>query len=203
MADEVIDELLVRYLQLLHEYHALREQLNALQVGLYQNIARANFAAERGMRFGQDYYDDRMQASRLIPISTSSEGIPSFTVRSEGDDDNQSAHSVGGQTQSSKDNLIEEPNQDDKANVNPPQKAPRDPLKWFGLITPSAIRQAHTQSVQAVEEVIPRLVSINTEMAQVEIEVRRARKKRAKAEAAAAAAKKSAHHTTSESGVTA
>ncbi|KAI1755402.1 hypothetical protein F4782DRAFT_488418 [Xylaria castorea] len=69
MDQDHIDSLLERYLHLLHEYTSLREELTTLQMGMYQNIARANFAAERGMRFGQDYYDDRMQASRRLVIS--------------------------------------------------------------------------------------------------------------------------------------
>ncbi|KAI1485341.1 hypothetical protein F5X96DRAFT_349226 [Biscogniauxia mediterranea] len=67
--DHHIDALLERYLHLLHEYTSLREQLSALQAGMYQDIARANFAAERGLRFGRDHYDERMQASRRLSIS--------------------------------------------------------------------------------------------------------------------------------------
>ncbi|KAI0862620.1 hypothetical protein F4860DRAFT_471217 [Xylaria cubensis] len=69
MDQDHIDSLLERYLHLLHEYTSLRDELATLQMGMYQNIARANFAAERGLRFGQDYYDDRMQASRRLAIS--------------------------------------------------------------------------------------------------------------------------------------
>ncbi|KAI1742193.1 hypothetical protein F4680DRAFT_42626 [Xylaria scruposa] len=72
MDQDHIDSLLERYLHLLHEYTSLREELATLQMGMYQNIARANFAAERGLRFGQDHYDDRMQASRRLAISCQS-----------------------------------------------------------------------------------------------------------------------------------
>ncbi|KAL2271805.1 hypothetical protein VTJ83DRAFT_1176 [Remersonia thermophila] len=66
---EVIDALLERYLTLLDEYTSFRSQLNALQASMYQCIARANFAAERGVRYyGQDYYDERMQAGRHVHI---------------------------------------------------------------------------------------------------------------------------------------
>ncbi|TGJ87711.1 hypothetical protein E0Z10_g1017 [Xylaria hypoxylon] len=73
MDQDHIDGLLERYLHLLHDYTSLREELAALQTGMYQSIARANFAAERGVRFGQDYYDDRMQASRRLAISCKSQ----------------------------------------------------------------------------------------------------------------------------------
>ena len=63
-----IDELLERYLGILDEYSKLREELSRLQSGVYQNIARANFAGERGMRYGQDHYDERMRALRVLNI---------------------------------------------------------------------------------------------------------------------------------------
>lgn len=66
-----IDALLAHYLSLLDEYTTLRAALNTLQAGLYQHLARANFSAERGVRrYGRDYYDERMQASRRVCISS-------------------------------------------------------------------------------------------------------------------------------------
>ncbi|KAM7223902.1 hypothetical protein V8F06_000918 [Rhypophila decipiens] len=66
--DSTIDTLLQRYLVLLDEYTTLRSKLNQLQSGIYQNIARANFSAERGIRYGQGYYDERMQALRRVVV---------------------------------------------------------------------------------------------------------------------------------------
>ncbi|KAI1457231.1 hypothetical protein F4805DRAFT_198951 [Annulohypoxylon moriforme] len=186
-----IDKLLERYLHLLHEYTTLRDQLSSLQTGMYQNIARANFAAERGLRFGQDHYDERMQASRRVVIVKDNDdqesSVPIFTIAAEpikelgkevaaADNDDDARGVVSG----------EEKDQDADASVASKKIRRKDPLRWFGLLTPMALRQAQAQSIEAVEQVIPKLVSVNAEMAQVEIEVRRARKKRAKAEAAAA-----------------
>ncbi|KAI0526557.1 hypothetical protein F5B22DRAFT_165396 [Xylaria bambusicola] len=254
MDQDHIDSLLERYLHLLHEYTSLREELAALQTGMYQNIARANFAAERGVRFGQDYYDDRMQASRRLAIAYSSQvgastkessesqsgrhpvvlddSVASFTVvnptaiwppasdvegpEATGEDIN--SHPVhrpgagddGSIEQSATKSTNTEshnapmPLPEVDVNVQPwnhtkttasltavagkqatTLKMPSDPLRWYGLLTPMSLRQAQTQSIRAVEHVIPRLVSLDVEMAGVEIEVRRARKRRAKAEAAA------------------
>lgn len=221
MDTDAIDALLERYLRLLHEYTTLREQLNVLQAGTYQNIARANFAAERGMRYGQDHYDERMQASRRVGVATSAAAtadqntvavaaVPRFTVirhgeeREEEDADSEKTSGtdegsgLGGGLdikERGNDNAAErvEERVEDEDDTKPAndkkktkKKMQRDPLRWFGLLTPMALRQAQAQSLQAVEQVIPRLVSVDAEMAQVEIEVRRARKKRAKAEIAAA-----------------
>ena len=175
MTSDAIDTLLERYLTLVHEYTELRAQLNALQVGMYQNIARANFAAERGMRYGQDFYDQRMQAPRRVEI-----GAPpsnAFAVKRLDREAPVSQEPEPDAEEGAADGKDKESSTASVAKL-------KDPLRWFGLLTPMPLRQAQGQSVQAIEEVIPKLVSVNAEMAQVEIEVRRARKKRAKAEAA-------------------
>ncbi|KAI0382870.1 hypothetical protein F5Y04DRAFT_279645 [Hypomontagnella monticulosa] len=194
METDHIDSLLERYLVLLHEYTALRSQLSNLQTGMYQNIARANFTAERGMRFGQDCYDERMQASRRISIVPNDRDVPVFTVtagdteatvsgtgrETASEDGTQSLGEDGGEVgREKKDEEAENAEREKKKQL---QRI--DPLRWFGLLTPMPLRQAQAQSIEAIEQVIPKLVSVNAQMAQVEIEVRRARKKRAKAEAA-------------------
>jgi hypothetical protein len=87
---ETIDALLAHYLTLLDEYTTLRASLNTLQAGVYQSLARANFSAERGVRhYGQDYYDERTQASRRVHItlgssSSSSSGSSNSPAGSKG-----------------------------------------------------------------------------------------------------------------------
>ncbi|KAI0598529.1 hypothetical protein F4775DRAFT_175658 [Biscogniauxia sp. FL1348] len=171
-----IDTLLERYLHLLHEYTSLREQLGALQASMYQDIARANFAAERGQRFGQDHYDERMQASRRLAITLDPhdhdhdhEALPRFTTfstRDTGTGDEESEEGARRETMT--------PRRD--------RDRDRDPLAWFGLLAPLPLRQAQARSVRAVAHVVPRLAEVSAEMAHVEIEVRRARKRRAKME---------------------
>ena len=53
---DTIDALLERYLSLLDEYTTLRAQLARLQTSMFQHLARANFSAERGLRYGPDFY---------------------------------------------------------------------------------------------------------------------------------------------------
>jgi len=60
---------------------------------------------------------------------------------------------------------------------------PRDPIRMFGILTPQALRIAQGRAVKMVEDIIPQLVSVNAEMKEVEIQIRRARKHKAKAEA--------------------
>ncbi len=206
---EAIDALLERYLRLLHEYAVLRERLNGLQTGIYQDIARANFSAERGVRYGPDHYDERMRASRRVVVAVAAPRFTVVTVARE-DPGSSSAGEAPGTEGGGPDgtpNDGEEEEEEERgerggerekdagpahgSGKEEKKKTPRrdgDPLGWFGLLAPTALRRAQSQAVEAVEQVIPGLASVGAEMALVEIEVRRARKRRAKAEAAAAAA---------------
>jgi hypothetical protein len=179
---EEIDGLLERYLGLLDEYTKLRSRLSEMQTSVYQNIARANFSAERGIRYGQELYDERMQASRSLVITAGEDDTPVFEtqfsgeVKMETSADNQSTGTDSEETDAE--------GGDEKGGVGQ-QKKMKDPLRWFGILTPMPLRQAQRTSIEAVEHVIPRLVTLSAQMADVEIRVRRVRKKRTKAEAAA------------------
>ncbi|KAI8715549.1 hypothetical protein NCS52_01062900 [Fusarium sp. LHS14.1] len=179
-----IDALFERYLGLLDEYTQLRKSLSQLQSNVYQNIARANFAGERGMRYGQDHYDERMQAIRLLDIEVDDKEIPSFSII---DAPIEEPEKEEGATTGGNGGESEEKTEKDstKESTQKKPKKNKNPLHWYGIFAPMPLRTAQTQSVQAVENIIPRLVSVNAEMLNVEIEVRRARKRRAKAEAAA------------------
>ncbi|RGP70711.1 mfs-type transporter [Fusarium sporotrichioides] len=184
MEQQHIDELLERYLGLLDEYTQLRQTLSQLQSGVYQNIARANFSGERGMRYGHDHYDERMQAIRLLSISQNKHQSPIFSIlnvpeeeeEEKGEEQDESSATEGHKQGPKPETGEEKPAEKKRKNKNP--------LHWFGLFVPMGLRTAQTQSIKTVEDIIPRLVSVNAEMLDVEIEVRRARKRRAKAEMA-------------------
>ncbi|PKS10316.1 hypothetical protein jhhlp_002067 [Lomentospora prolificans] len=202
MEADRIDSLLESYLHLLDEYTTLRSTLASLQGAMFQNIARANFSAERGVRYGQDFYDERMQATRRVTVDVTGENanVPAFSVvdqaasilehcdTSEGkalevEDAEQSGGSPasGGKSDPPKEQI-----EVDATETRPKKDSRRNPLRWFGLITPMPLRFAQGQAIQIVETVVPRLATINAEMLDIEIEVRRARKRRAKAETEAA-----------------
>jgi hypothetical protein len=175
-----IDGLLERYLGLLDVYTKLRSTLTALQINVYQGIARANFSAERGIRYGQELYDERMQASRSLTITHGEDGTPKFDVvyhrdgieGSQGDGRHEASDAE-------KEHGKEADDEKDKV------QKPSDPLRWFGILTPMSLRLAQSKAIEAVEQVIPQLATVDAEMADIEIRVRRARKKRSKAGAAA------------------
>ncbi|CAG9944592.1 unnamed protein product [Clonostachys rosea f. rosea IK726] len=200
-----IDSLLESYLEFLDEYTRLRAQLSKLQAGVYQNIARANFSAERGLRYGQDQYDERMQASRLLRISAGDDGeddsAPSFHVEkfnssatetppatepdrpSSGEEEQESDDDAPQERKEERDENSAE--QEDKEEKPAGEEAAtstvrKDPLFWFGLLAPMPLRNAQSLAIEAMEQIIPRLVTVNAEMLRLEIEVGRARKRRTK-----------------------
>lgn len=222
-ATSAVDALLERYLALLDEYTSLRAELSRLQAATFQHLARANFAAERGARYGADAYDERMQAIRTVVIgegplqeqqeqqqqNEAVDGVPTFQVvvagadgcgntaaaaaaatdtaepeRKEKEEKSKEEEEVA-DDESSPSSSSERP--DGAEQARRPPDAKRDPLRWFGVLTPPALRQTQACAIEAVGRVVPRLATVDAAMRAVEIEVRRARKKRAKAEAAAAA----------------
>ncbi|RDW59581.1 hypothetical protein BP6252_12668 [Coleophoma cylindrospora] len=182
LSDE-IDGLLARYLHLLDVYTQLKQDLSTLQasvgrsqrrrcmatsrtnlvVQVHQHLARANFSAERGIRYGQDLYDERMQASRLCSITPTASAVD-FAV---------CQPPQGAQTEANP--------ADRDAPLPNPQK---DPIRMFGILTPQSLRVAQSEAIKAVEDIIPKILSTDAEMKEVEIKIRRGRKHKAKAEAA-------------------
>ncbi|KAM3449696.1 hypothetical protein MY3296_006673 [Beauveria thailandica] len=169
-ADRTIDELLERYLGLLDQHATLRASLAATQRDTFQSLARANFSAPRGARYGPDQYDARMQASRRVVITVEEEsGPPTFTVTDD-------AVRLGGGVEAKEEKEVA-----GKGVAAAAAAVRNDPIRWFGVLVPQALRDAQRHARTAVQDVIPRLASVEAEMAHVEIEVRRARKRRAKA----------------------
>ncbi|KAF2643134.1 hypothetical protein P280DRAFT_421700, partial [Massarina eburnea CBS 473.64] len=67
MKDELLaqlDKSLERYLNTLHDYQQAQQRLASHLSAGYFSLAQANFSNASGTRYGEDYYDDRMQALR-------------------------------------------------------------------------------------------------------------------------------------------
>jgi hypothetical protein len=56
----------------------------------------------------------------------------------------------------------------------------KDVLKWFGILTPAALRTAQASSVRLVTEAVPRVVDLDIQLRELEIDIRRARKRQLK-----------------------
>ncbi|KAE9367388.1 hypothetical protein N431DRAFT_486513 [Stipitochalara longipes BDJ] len=197
LLSEEIDHLFEHYLQLLHQYDTLRSSLSTVQASIQQNIARANFDAQRGVRYGQDCYDQRMQAVRRCCVTSSPEGPAVFVVSTVGKDRSAASEGMHKENAESEkpgipayvDGMKEEVDAEETAEGDKPKEdaeekradKPKDPIRMFGILTPQALRLAQGGGIKMVEDIVPKLVSIDAEMKEVEIKIRRARKHRAKA----------------------
>ncbi|CAG8981210.1 hypothetical protein HYALB_00013874 [Hymenoscyphus albidus] len=196
----LIDGLLEEYLELLDQYTNLRAELGKAQSSIQQHLARANFHADRGVRYGASFYTPRMQASRVCRVTSpalASES-PTFSVHpypqkspDEGINDITTKTSSGTSPITSpenfKENLFEDEKEKEKeAGTNGKEKDKNkipDPIRMFGFSTSRELKEAQKESISMIEGVIPKLLGLDEQMKGVEIEIRRARKYRAKAEA--------------------
>ncbi|UKZ55514.1 hypothetical protein TrVGV298_009338 [Trichoderma virens] len=176
MDQDHIDSLLASLLNLVHEYEALQLELSKLTSGVHLNLAKANFAGERGMRYDADHFNGAMRATRGIKITDGEDGVPVFTYKkldSPPDEEDQE--------------------EDEKQEDSPEGESAAAAAQENSEASPEGKdedkeEQDKKKTKKMVEQIIPRIASIKARIADVEIEIRRAKKKRAKAEAAAAAA---------------
>jgi len=141
-----------------------------------------------------------MQAARRCCVTRDHEGAALIAVGAVGEGEGRSAASEGVHEENAEgrksgipadgSGVKEEVDADEtKEGEKPEEEAeksankPKDPIRMFGILTPQALRLAQGGAIMMVEDVVPKLVSIDAEMKEVEIKIRRARKQRAKAEA--------------------
>ena len=103
-----LDELFENYLTFLDQYQKARQELSEHFSSGFLNLAQANRSASAGRRFGKDYYDQRMQASRRVSFEAKNSGPPGIKVTASPEEK-------------------EENQEQTKQNV-------ADPLRWFGIL---------------------------------------------------------------------
>ncbi|KAI5357439.1 hypothetical protein Slin15195_G038010 [Septoria linicola] len=79
-----LDELWIRYLQLLDEYTNAQTAIKKHMSAGFFSLAQANFKSTRG-RYGQDYYDERAVASTRVAIDAQDDSY-AFEIRKSGPD---------------------------------------------------------------------------------------------------------------------
>ncbi|RKF75589.1 hypothetical protein GcM1_233098 [Golovinomyces cichoracearum] len=182
-----IEILLEEYLRLVDEYDRVRQSFCTLHTSARQHLARANFTAARGIRYGKDLYDSRMQALRSCRITEDVEkGKIAFAIYMK---DTKKAHqnlqleekvtenpvkstyASSPKTSSSEDNTGEKTKANSSSTIH-------DPIRMFGILIPQSLRLAQGDFIKIVY-LIPRLVEINVELVEIEIKIRRIQKYRA------------------------
>jgi hypothetical protein len=160
-----------------------------------QHLARANFTADRGIRYGADTYAARMQATRRCrvppsepfvsperPDGSTTASTLAFTVvkaEQETEQRDERKDEAGEGTEEEKERGENEDGEEREKN----QARKDDPIRMFGILTPPALRLAQAEAIKMVETLVPRIITLDTAMKELEIQIRRARKQKAKAEA--------------------
>ncbi|TQS38583.1 hypothetical protein Golomagni_00909 [Golovinomyces magnicellulatus] len=188
-----IEILLAEYLGLVDEYDQIRHSFCTLHASAQQHLARANFTAARGIRYGKDLYDARMQALRLCRITEDVEkGKTAFAIYMK---DTEKVHQnlplelkitenpVESTSASLSKTASSEDNTGEKTKANASSTIP-DPIRMFGILIPQSLRWAQGDFIKIVY-LMPRLVEINVELAEIEVKIRRIQKYRAEARAKA------------------
>ncbi|OJD37365.1 uncharacterized protein BKCO1_700050 [Diplodia corticola] len=225
--EATLDELLKRYLLLLDQYSQARQQLSSELSSGYLSLAQANFNPSSRIRYGQDFYDERMQALRqvtteetdsklyrsirlldppneptadekktkdtAVPTDKNKEGteinanddvsasVAQLSLDHEVEDESKSRQvhpgSKPGESDLGRDGEKTE-NFDEAQEKEGASRKPRvdDPIRWFGILVPPALRNAQGRFIQAVEGPVPKLVNVAAGMRELEIEIGRARK---------------------------
>ncbi|KAF1947228.1 hypothetical protein EJ02DRAFT_430056 [Clathrospora elynae] len=203
-----LDSLLERYLHTLDKYEKVGRELSKQLSSGYMSLAQANFHnSSSAIKYGQDCYDERMQAIRKINISEDGKtSRPHFSVQSDkaarqgvkttdADTPMHQTEADGKASQSKNTELPSQPikaeepletnsaadenqTQDPNDSEEPTKSSEKsnDPLRWFGILVPPALRTAQATFVGAVEGPIPQLATIARDLRMQEIEVRRVRR---------------------------
>ncbi|KAI7230363.1 hypothetical protein KC330_g6996 [Hortaea werneckii] len=195
-----LDDLWVKYLDCLDQYQRAQESVQkALSSGFF-SLAQANFKSSAGRRYGQDFYDERMKASKRVQIvdngddhvlaismnhavapGHSSKGPNHKTEASQqpsppstpvaDDEDVKAAEKPKEPT-----NLGDKKDQDSETSGVAHQPATRSPLTWFGILTPRELRSAQQSFSTAISSPTESAVNAAREMRQLEAEINRTRK---------------------------
>jgi coiled-coil domain-containing protein 115 len=128
------------------------------------DLARANHSGTK--RYGQDYYDYRMQAQRIVNINTD---IAAKASAANGISNGHVDTDPPAVKLSVKSRLSYFNGESDIIKL-------KDPLTWFGLLTPQPLRSAQAAFAQTVEHSIPRVLNATSQLRQMEIEIGRLRK---------------------------
>ncbi|TID17100.1 hypothetical protein E2P81_ATG09655 [Venturia nashicola] len=176
-----LDVLFEQYLNLLDQYQKIRQQLSTQLSSGYISLAQANFASASRARYGPDYYDERMQASREITIAEKNVGREDFVVNCSLNPGEQSKRDTESESvptepdsEEAKDNATPTKIEAD-VNVKP-KIDQRDPIRWFGLLVPPPLRSAQSKFIAIVEGPVPQLINLTKELRALEIEIGRTRK---------------------------
>ena len=203
-----LDALWTSYLSHLDAYTEHQKLLQKHMSSGFLSLAKANFNARDGVRrYGKDYYHHRAVATKRVNITESEaenekpgvnilrwtppkhdegeESDAAVEVEKVGEKDEEVTQQPSPPSTPDNSTSQEARNLNDKqSSVRNPAKTPleSDPLRWFGILVPPALRSAQTSFSSAVDNAIAEAVNAARAMRECEVEIRKLRKEIRKAE---------------------
>jgi len=179
--DSRLDALWEEYLGLLDQYTRAREEISKLMSAGFFSLAQANRSPMHSRRYGQDWYDERMKATRrcqvVEPSEYASDEMPGSRhhhivlvawtptpaledLHGSGDAESQPAR-------------LNESDDEPKQQPSPPGRptppstspteaakdtqnskpvSPMDPIRWYGILVPPELRKSQASFTSAIHE---------------------------------------------------
>ncbi|KAG8628865.1 hypothetical protein KVT40_002730 [Elsinoe batatas] len=180
-AKQDLQALWIKYLGFLDQYSKAQQEIAKYHSSGTFFLAEANFKNTTRTRYGQDYYDERMQAATRYSVADT----PSTTLRLERRESSQTdvtASKVNGKVASEAteagDYAAEKPAQDLDGDSAP------DPIKWFGILVPPQLRSCQKSFLDMATGPIIAAINASRSLREVETSIRKIRKDIRKAERA-------------------
>ncbi|KAF2405223.1 hypothetical protein EJ06DRAFT_468898 [Trichodelitschia bisporula] len=178
-----LDHLFEQYLELLDQYQTERIKLSTTLSSGFLSLAQANFSSTLGRRYGQDYYDERMQALRtvyVLPSNSKLGGEDGEKVTIEGVPPHSEKPARNGIDDTAEPSVAEPSkpacSEDEKEDPHLGRRPSVDPIRWFGILVPQPLRTAQAHFTEAVVGPLPRIASLAKKLRALEIRIGRTRK---------------------------
>lgn len=175
--DSRLDSLWTEYLDLLDQYTQARDEISKLMSSGFFSLAQANKAPMNGRRYGQDWYDQRMKATRRCRVVEHSQGIPRETQDSrrthldlltrtpaiEACSDAEAKPEAQHQSKDSEPEQQPSPPQTPSRTPSPSTEKAKDghlaktaieqdPIRWYGILVAPDLRRAQAAFTTAFSE---------------------------------------------------
>jgi hypothetical protein len=169
-----LDQILEQYLQQLDMYTSAQATIQKDLAAGFFSLAKANRDASGGRRYGQDWYDGRMKATRRVHVqqndkdpdhdsnvASKSNLTISFVApdSKSGTENGKSATPVQTPAHQPSPTATPEPESGEhtkSSSEEPSEDALKatisDPLRWFGILVPSELRRAQSSFLATFEE---------------------------------------------------
>jgi hypothetical protein len=192
-----LDALWEIHLILLDSYHQAQQQIARHFSSGFFNLAQATFRSTTRVRYGQEYYDDRMQATTRFEASVNDRDIPhlalkvndtpSTSTKPLNEDSSEKPSDANEmpdeqrkydkpEEQGEKDNPEEQEQEDKPDDKEKAHNKVRDPLHWYGILVPPSLRSSQKAFNSAIHDPVIDAVNSAQALHRVDMDIRKLRK---------------------------